>query len=423
MLTGEAGGAGTASATLCGDLSFVCDYVAEQVGGSITGSTMDFANALINLLVATFSKELAEAVTTVLVELTTGWLFVKHTDVQSPFGPVDQLQTHTGILTTSIAVGALLVTATRMMLNRNGRDFRVMVRGLIWLVIVTTTAVPGVALLLEIGDSYSYWIIGASTGGDAEAKLKLLVQNVLALGGAKARFLVIVLLFIMLIGALGQLVVFLGRDVGLVLTTGLAPVAAAGALTARGEHTRRRYFAWGAVFIIYKPGVATVYAGCFWMIANSNGKVVTAVGGITGLVMGAFTMPALLRLITPIMVGGTSVWSGDRSMAGTTKARSVATGALKTVITGRRPSGGGASGGGGGGGGNWLSHLFRLHPHNSPYNTGGGGTFSRVVSSVGTRTTAAAKGAVAAAYIVAVAGTNTVKKIGRTAASGIDEKS
>jgi hypothetical protein len=417
MITIEAGGAGTASATDCGPLSFVCDTVGGVIGNSVVGPGVEFVNVVFDILVKAFSDELASAVTKLLVELATSWLDAKHTDVQAPNGPVDQLRSHTSVLTAGIAVGALLVTATRMILNRNGRDFRVMVRGLIWLVIVTTASISGMALLLRIGDSYSSWIIRASTGGDAEARLKELVEQVIVLGPA-SRLLVIVLLGVTFIGGLGQILVFLGRDVGIVLTAGLAPTAAAAALTERGEHTRGRAFAWGLTFLGYKPAAATVYAGDFWMIGSGNDHTVTtALAGVVGLIMASLTMPALIRLIAPVMIGASSSWSSGRLTAGTGKAQSVATGALKTAVFGR-PSGGGAGGGGGGGYGGRSSILSRILLGRPRASTGGVPTRAdRVITRIG----GAATVVVAAAYIATAAVANTTKKIGRTAASGIDE--
>ena len=155
---------------------------------------------------------------------------------------------------------------------------------------------------------------------------------------------------------------------------GLLPLAAAGTSTQTGMEYFKRMTSWLLAFVLYKPTAATVYASAFLMIGD--GKDATSVlAGLFMLVLAIVALPALLRLITPMV--GAAVAAGAGAGGGMAAAGMV-------MASGARMSGGGGGGGGfrgagptGGGqrpgllpGGASGSPVGGSGPHPTP--TGGG---------------------------------------------------
>ncbi len=167
---------------------------------------------------------------------------------------------------------------------------------------------------------------------------------------------------------------------------GLLPLAAAGTSTQTGMDYFKRMTSWLLAFVLYKPATATVYASAFLMIGD--GKDATSVlAGLFMLVLSIVALPAMLRLITPMV--GAAVATGAGAGGGMAAAGMV-------MATGARMSSGGsgARGAGPSGGGSQQPGLLPGGASGSPSGAGGGGP--RPAPTGGSRAGAASAGGGAA---------------------------
>ena len=142
---------------------------------------------------------------------------------------------------------------------------------------------------------------------------------------------------------------------------GLLPLAAAGTSNQTGMEYFKRMTSWLLAFVLYKPAAATVYASAFLMIGD--GKDATSVlAGLFMLVLAIVALPALLRLITPMV--GAAVAAGAGAGGGMAAAGMV-------MASGARMSGGGGSRGAGPTGGGQQPGLLAGGASGSPSGAGG----------------------------------------------------
>ncbi|GAB3866882.1 hypothetical protein GCM10029963_79960 [Micromonospora andamanensis] len=253
--------------------------------------------------------EASDAAAEMLKTLVAGWLHVGTPGISQTSGVVAELRTYTNWAVAAVAVGALLVGAIRLAIERNGREAGSIAKGLVALVVITGAGVPAVQILIEVGDSYSDWILGIAADGDLGARLLLLAPAASTTG--LTPIMVIGVSLVMFLATMVQLLMLLARNAGLVLLAGLLPLAAASGISGSGQAVRNRYLTWLLALVLYKPAAATIYAAVFWLIGD--GQTLTDV--LTGLVMfcmAIVALPALLRLIAP----GVSVLSSGGSASG-----------------------------------------------------------------------------------------------------------
>jgi type IV secretion system protein TrbL len=246
-------------------------------------------------------------------------------------GAIEALQGHTAWVAAMVAVFALVFAAIRMALTRDGAEAGQMVKGLFTYVAAVTAGVAVVQLLVLAADAFSSWIILAATDDLAEAitssfymESEAMLLGMLVLSGLGG-----------IIG-IAQFLMMLSRLAGLVLISGLLPVAAAAAATKGGQAMFVKYTGWLLAFVLYKPVAAVVFACCLWMMDNSTfgtgiyGTFIEALVIITMMVLSLFALPALMRLSTPAVGALAAAGSGAggvMAMAGSGAA--VATGAAE----------------------------------------------------------------------------------------------
>ncbi|GIJ40523.1 hypothetical protein Vwe01_38480 [Micromonospora andamanensis] len=389
--------------------------------------------------------EASDAAAEMLKTLVAGWLHVGTPGISQTSGVVAELRTYTNWAVAAVAVGALLVGAIRLAIERNGREAGSIAKGLVALVVITGAGVPAVQILIEVGDSYSDWILGIAADGDLGARLLLLAPAASTTG--LTPIMVIGVSLVMFLATMVQLLMLLARNAGLVLLAGLLPLAAASGISGSGQAVRNRYLTWLLALVLYKPAAATIYAAVFWLIGD--GQTLTDV--LTGLVMfcmAIVALPALLRLIAP----GVSVLSSGGSASGAgvaavSAAGQVASGAVRLSNSGGKGSGGagGHTGGGSGrpGGASPSAPSPRPSGGGATAGTAGsagsgatGGTAAGSTTAAGTgagtssATAGAGTGAAAAAgpaglavaggVTATQAGQATVRKIGGTASGAVD---
>ena len=343
-------------------VGLVCDTVGGAVGAA-TGSVFDAA-------VGKISEGFAKAIAMVV----TFWSGVDVPGLSTTQGPVADLRANTAWLTAFVAVISMLVCAGRLAMTRSSRPAGEAFKGLLILVVTSGCGVAAVNALVVFGDSYSRWVLDRSTNGQLGQRLGTLA-TVGAVSGLGTGLILIVALLGM-IASLAQMGLMLVRVGVVTIFAGLLPMAAAGTGTQTGMEYFKRISSWLLAFVLYKPAAATVYASAFLLIGD--GKDATSVlSGLFMLVLSIVALPAMLRLVTPMV--GAAVAAGAGAGGGMAAAGMVlATGAqLSSGASAGRP--GPPTGGSqqpgllpGGSGSSGGSNGPRGGPRPGP-STGGGG--------------------------------------------------
>ncbi|MFG1955046.1 hypothetical protein [Micromonospora sp. NPDC048830] len=388
----------------CPEIDLTCQ-AAETIIDNTTGRYFD-----------QIAEQASKAAAEMLKTLVTGWLSLSTPDVSQGSCRLDgarkldcsstvaYLREYTTWAVAAIAVAAVLIAAIKMALERDGREAGSFAKGLVTMVVLAVAGVPGVQLLIGIGDEYANWILSASADGDLGKRL-LLLAPAPATTGMPALVVAGISLMIFL-STMVQLLLLLARNAGLVLLAGLLPLAASAGISGSGRSIRDRYLTWLLALVLYKPAAATIYAAVFWLI----GKGQSLTDLLTGLVMfcmAIVALPALMRLIAPavsvLSTGGSGVAVAAGSAAG-----QVASGAVRLIGDSRgKSSRAGNSGGPGRPGGAAPSA-----PVPRPASSG-----ARPGTAAGPTTAAAGPVGLAAAAGVegAKAGPTVVRKVGGTA--------
>lgn len=327
-----------------------------------------------------FFEELAtqttEAAAVAVKTVTTIWLQVPTPNVAGPdgsaSGAVAYLQGYTTWIVASLAVAAVLVAAIRMALERNGREGASLAKGLVMLVVISTIGVATVQLLIEIGDAYSTWIIDKAADVDfGRVVIGPAAATALSSAVTPATPLLIsgVALFL-LITAITQILLLIGRSAALLLLAGLLPVAAAAGISGGARQMRDKYIAWLIAFLLYKPVAATIYAAAFLGIGKGE-TISEMIVGIVLFLMALVALPALMRLVTSA-VGAVSGGGGGgaAAIAGVGAGSQLASGAMK-LGGGKKNAVGGGGGEDSGPSGSGNAPPAGATPSKAPTGSGG----------------------------------------------------
>lgn len=314
--------------------------------GCIIGEVVDStAGRFLDELAEQASKAAAEMLETVVA----GWLSIDTPSTSESCrlnaagdelvcdGVIGYLRAYTNWAVAAIAVGALLVAAIKLALNRDGRDAGSVGKGLAAMVVLAGAGVPAVQYLIEIGDEYSTWILNASANDDLGARLLLLAPA--ASQVATSPLMAIGISLMLFLATMVQLLLLLARNAGLILLAGLLPLAASAGISGSGRSIRDRYLTWLLALVLYKPAAATIYATVFWLIGEGQ-SINDLLTGLVMFIMAIVALPALMRLIAPpvgVLSGG---GGGGAAIAATAGAGKLATGAVRLASeTGNRPAG------------------------------------------------------------------------------------
>jgi len=265
-----------------------------------------------------------------------------------------------------IVCGVRLAQARRHAMAEAAHDtFKVLARTIFASAMWTAVLVAGT----HASDALANWILDSATGGDPKNAAKALAQT--AGLSVFSPGLVLLLATVGILGALAQLVLAVVRQGLLVVVAGVLPLAAASSATTSGRSLYDRLIGWSVAFLLYKPLAALVYLIAFTTVGQT---AMTATGGgavdaesaqraLVGLVLvcsAGLTLPALMRLVSPIagmsggsgaaaavgaataVAAGVSMSGGSGPGSGATSARAGA-GAIASTATGHTGGGGGNS--------------------------------------------------------------------------------
>jgi len=135
-----------------------------------------------------------------------------------------------------------------------------------------------------------------------------------------------------IIGATLQVVLLIARGAVLVVLTGVLPLTASATGTVTGRVVFLRTLTWIVAFALYQPVAALVYATAFLIVPRTaSSPVVAALTGTTFIALAVAALPALLRLLRPVLftvttgraaaAAGTTLPTGARTVAPVTYAR------------------------------------------------------------------------------------------------------
>lgn len=269
----------------------VVSDVCSGAGGIVAAGAKSAVDAI--------AHSLADGLATVLKTVTTFWTQLDVPAMNTPGGPVVQLQHDVYWLQGLIVVASLLYAAGKMAITRDGKAAAQAAGALALTVVVTGLGLTAIDLVSSAGDSYSTWIIDRSAGGDLSQRL-LAISNLSTMSGMAGLMIVFGILGI--VAAFAQLGLLIARIGVLAIIGGTLPVTAAGTNTQMGRAWFQRIVGWLIAFVVYKPVAATIYAGAFYLIGDGE-DITSVMSGLVLLMLSVLALPALLRLITPAVNG------------------------------------------------------------------------------------------------------------------------
>jgi hypothetical protein len=261
---------------------------------------------LFSIIFDAIEKVVIGAVKAVLKAVGTLWIDIDTPSVADgggqAIGAAGFIQSHTHWILIFAATISVIIAGIRMAFSQRGEPVRDLLKSLLTMVVVSGAGVAFAAVLIDIADVFSEWIIDEAIGSSAFAeRLTEAMMNPLEDGGI-GQILVIVIGIAMVITSLIQLVLMVVRYGMLVLLVGVIPLTAAATNTEVGMAWFKRAVGWLAAFIIYKPIAALIYATAIKLVGSPAGasdaslKVIT---GVTMMVMAVVALPALLRFVSP----------------------------------------------------------------------------------------------------------------------------
>lgn len=312
-------------------VSAVCGGVGDLAGGVAQSAAQGFVDGF------------ADGFATLVKTMLTFWTDVPTRALGGKAAPVAELQGLVLWLQGVILVGSLLWVAARMALDRSGKAAGEGLRGLVWMIVLVGAGATGVDVLTVAGDRWAQWIMDQSTSGDLAARLAAVTGGAAALTGLGLG-LEFVIALLGIISCLGQIFFLLARVGILTLLVGTLPLWAAGAATPAGKASLSRVLAWILAFVLYKPAAALVYAGAF-VLTGDGEDLVSVLSGLMLILLAVLALPALMRLIVPLVSAASS--GGGGALTGAVAGAVLASGARQFVTAGPSSSPASASPSGG----------------------------------------------------------------------------
>src|SRR4051794_28193247 len=123
----------------------------------------DYLTSAGTKMIDALAKSAADAAAASLKLVVAGWTDVKLDPIGDErtgqaLGVAAHLRESTYWLVAALAVGAVLWTALRTALDRNGKPIGELVRGILFMVVASGVGIAIIQLLVEASDIYSTWI-------------------------------------------------------------------------------------------------------------------------------------------------------------------------------------------------------------------------------------------------------------------------
>lgn len=263
--------------------------VAGDVIGKIAGAA---AGAAANDALSSIASAIQSGVAWITANSVSWWVKLPSPDLATE-PAVNSLQQWILPIAAIVAVFGVIVAGGKMALTRKPNPLIDTGSGLATIAATSAVGVLLPTLLLKAGDSWSNWVLQASTGGQFGARL----TDLLAMTGLQAPAVVVVLGIVAIIMSALQALLMLFRQGALVVLAGMLPLAAAGTLTPATRPWFKKVTGWMLALIAYKPAAAAVYAAAFTMIGTAK-NLTTVMTGFAMVAMSLVALPVLMRFFT-----------------------------------------------------------------------------------------------------------------------------
>lgn len=278
----------------------VGEEVSEAAGNAWSDIVQSFADAAANLIET----------------LATSWLGMDSPTLSSDGGPVGFIFAHTQWLTLWVSALTLIIAAGHMAWTQRTEPIREAATALLRVVFAGSALVVAVNVLISAGDKFSVWIVNASTqcgGGTNATKActdafmeKVVTASILVPQRGQVLGLVLVFALLLIVGSVAQIGFMLARNAMLIVLVSTLPLSAAASGTPTGRAWFRKSMAWLVAFVLYKPVAAIVYAASFASLTQGGDSaddtnLMVQISGVVLLLLAALTLPALMRIATPLV--------------------------------------------------------------------------------------------------------------------------
>lgn len=246
------------------------------------------------------------------------------------------------------------------------------------LVVTLASGVPLLALTMlgiTFGDLFSPWVLAQASGqptsgGFSGLFVKAFLGGTVGAGGAgQAAGALLIIYLLAIIGSLVQCVFMVVRSVMVIVLLSTAQVFAAGTATAEGWLRFKRIGLLLLGFILYKPAAALVLGVSLKLLSdgsNPSQALWNAIYGLTGLVVCALALPAMIKFVAPVAaMGSSSAFSGGAAVG------AIAAGAAVVALAGA--TGGAGAGAAAGAGSTAAPAGAGPDPTAGSAGSGGGG--------------------------------------------------
>lgn len=304
-------------------------------------------------------RSFADAAGSLIETLATSWLGMDSPTLSSDGGPVGFIFAHTQWLTMWVSALTLMIAAGHMAWTQRTEPIREAATALLRVVFAGTALVVAVNVLISAGDKFSVWIVNQSTqcgGGTTATKAcsqafmnEVVTASIIAPQKGQIMGLVLVFALLLIVGSVAQIGFMLARNAMLIVLVSTLPLSAAASGTPTGRAWFRKSMSWLVAFVLYKPVAAIVYAASFASLTQGGDSaddtnLMVQISGVVLLVLAALTLPALMRIATPLVDAVAQGGQGSASsVLGT--AGAVASGAVSIKTGGASKAAAGAGGG------------------------------------------------------------------------------
>lgn len=352
-------GAGTASAnpvcSIAGPLAnFVCDSAGKAASAAADSAVGGTFEKIVNSLLSGYQQMLTWALA--------WWIKLPSPKLDDSSSLMQDIHDHTVQIQLIGLTFSLMFFGLRMIVERKrsvGDDaeegFKLLIRAAL-----ATSAIP---LMLTVGgrisDSISNWLVSEAVGASADGGVikNFLKLNLLSGSGLGTTAIGVVAL-VGFLGALLQLILLVVREAMLLLVVAGLPIAASFSGTGPGSQSYQRMVTWAVAFLLFKPVGALTYYIAF-RAGSDQTNAQQVVLGMVLMLLCAFVLPSLMRLIAPAVSSMGSGGSGAAA-AGAALGAAVAVGQVAAAgATGGASAAGGAGAGSAGGGAGMSSIASR----------------------------------------------------------------
>ena len=363
--------AGPLSRALCG----AAGNAASNVAGSVVGGTFE---KIVNSLL--------EGYQTILTWALAWWIKLPNPQLDNSSSLMQEVHDHTLQIQIVGLTFSLMFFGLRMMIDRKRSMADDAEEGfkLIFRSAMATAAIP-LALTVggQIADGISKWLVSESVtagGGNGDVIKNFLKLNLLT-NSALGTTAIGIFALVGFLGAFLQLALLVVREAMLLLVVAALPVAAAFSGTGPGSQSYQRLVAWSVAFLLFKPVGALTYFVAFRAGASKDNAQQVVLGMVL-MMLCAFVLPALMRLIAPAVAsmggGGSGAAAAGAAIGAGVAAGKVAAMAASGGATAGASGGAGAGAGGmssiaGRGGGGPSGGISTASAPSPPPPSGGGG--------------------------------------------------